>query len=292
MDAIIGPTGGASGAAKRMCEGIKEGNIAKVTTNITTFDANVNEAMGQFELIPLVYAASQANENAAGMVEKLLELNADPNLGDQKGRFALLQAVQGSNLDMVKALIAGKANVHMTDPWRMSAIHYAAQERSMPVLQALMDAGAFTTEPGKYGRTPTETAIAAGHTLGSDILEALNTREKETKAERQQIYYTIGALGVLLLAAEVGTRAMSSLGYWCLCGPTWSELFLGPTVQPVQGRGAHGAATHELESLFNTDECDIGLAVGKILMCLCIGWMVTIACFWYTHRHVMKWKAF
>jgi len=209
----------------------------------------------------------------------------------QKGRFPLLQAVMASNLDIVTALIAGKANVHMADPWRMTAIHYAAQQDSMPVLQALFDAGAFTAEPGKYGRTPTETAIAAGHKLGSQILEALNTREKDFKAERQQMYYTIGAVGVLLVAAEFGTGAMTSALYWCMCGPPFSELFFGAAKQSLEGRGAHGAVTHELESMFENDECDVGLAVGKVLMCLCIAWMVTIACFWYTHRHLVKWKA-
>ena len=34
----------------------------------------------------------------------------------------------------------------------------------------------------------------------------------------------------------------------------------------MQGRGAHGAVTHELESMFENDECDVGLAVGKVLM--------------------------
>ena len=56
----------------------------------------------QFDLIPLVYAASQTNKNAAEVVHKLLELKADPNIGDKVARDAqtlFLNAALYDNMD-------------------------------------------------------------------------------------------------------------------------------------------------------------------------------------------------
>jgi len=113
----------------------------------------------------------------ADVVDRLLELNADPNAGttDSLGASILMLAAHHGHLDVVKCLIAAGADLSCgTNPrdskseqrdFRVSggrtALAYAASAGHVHVVDALLDAGAPFRTRSQAGYTPLMEAVAA-----------------------------------------------------------------------------------------------------------------------------------
>ena len=132
---------------------------------------NATARHGQHGVTPLMLAA---NGKDAALVQLLLDHKADPNLRDVAGNTALLNAVRGQAVDVVRALLAAGANPDVTTendypgyPALMLAVTDAANRE---VAVALLAAKANVNAPDPNGKTPLHWAVEKKRT---DLMELL-----------------------------------------------------------------------------------------------------------------------
>lgn len=103
--------------------------------------ADPNAATPERHITSLMYAVMEGDESL-GIVKALLNAGADPNAATTDTRSTpLIYAVMGS-LDVVKELIAGKANVHLKDIDGIGALMLAVEKRDPEIVRELINAGA------------------------------------------------------------------------------------------------------------------------------------------------------
>jgi ankyrin repeat protein len=108
------------------------------------------------ELISLIY------RNDAAAVRERLERGADVDDRDQQGRTLLMHAVLGaaSSLEIVQLLLDHGADVDARDNEQgWTALHFAAQEKRIEVIDALLHAGAEVNPSDRFGNTPLGRAV-------------------------------------------------------------------------------------------------------------------------------------
>ena len=292
-----------------MMEGIKEGDATKVESNIKSFDADPNDAAGDLGLKPLVYAASRGDPT---VIKTLIECKADVNGADDKGRTPLhqannpcsppqnsrlvsqstrsstliLQAVSSDNWKAVEIFLEAGCDPSAINPWGQSAVHLAAKEASLEVLQAVLDAGGDPRPEGLYGRTPLKWAALAGHKEESGHIKALKAAIEDCESRESAKWQTIALTVVLVVAMEAGSGLVSRTFVWLACSPSWFSM-----KQDIMGesRGGKGFSDEVLDSIYE-EKCDLGLFAGKIMMCLVIGWMLFLIVLWWKYN--LQWKAY
>lgn len=101
----------------------------------------------------------------------LLSKGADPNARDFSKYVPLhAAAIRGRN-EMVKELIAGKADVNIKGGWtQRTPLHDAASMGAVEVVKLLLDAGATVDEKSANGNTPLHEAAGAGE---ADVIQML-----------------------------------------------------------------------------------------------------------------------
>jgi Notch-like protein len=100
----------------------------------TNLDAKTNDGT-----TPLMLAARLAIE---GMVEALIEANADVNAADEKGKTALHWAAAVNNVEAVNVLLKNNANRDAQNSSDETPLFLAAREGSYQACRALLDHGA------------------------------------------------------------------------------------------------------------------------------------------------------
>ena len=100
----------------------------------TNLDAKTNDGT-----TPLMLAARLAIE---GMVEALIEANADVNAADEKGKTALHWAAAVNNVEAVNVLLKNNANRDAQNSSDETPLFLAAREGSYQACSALLDHGA------------------------------------------------------------------------------------------------------------------------------------------------------
>ena len=135
------------------------------------------------DMTPLLRAVSPIDrkENAAEMIRLLVQAGADPNQCDAVGGTPLLSVIDGCNLDLVSLLLSLGADVHRRDVYGDGALNHAVlaagphrlpQERVLPVVEALLAAGADPSVRNKEGKSARDLADE----LGLASLQALLQR--------------------------------------------------------------------------------------------------------------------
>lgn len=134
------------------------------------------------------------------MVERLLALELDWRWQIKKNKqTALHLASYGRHTSTAMALVLDKnAKLNMADTDGMMAIHHAARNGDATLTTALLNKGAITDEPDRFGWTPMLLVCAYGHlplvvefvTRGVDLEEKLSStsfsrREKTNEAARK-----------------------------------------------------------------------------------------------------------
>eukprot|EP01064_Diplonema_japonicum_P029265 TRINITY_DN4693_c1_g1_i1.p1 TRINITY_DN4693_c1_g1~~TRINITY_DN4693_c1_g1_i1.p1 ORF type:complete len:295 (+),score=68.16 TRINITY_DN4693_c1_g1_i1:77-886(+) len=120
-----------------------------------------------------VFAANGVDLSSAGgiisttddpeIVEKLLELGADPNYCTGAVLVAPLgHVIRNGSLGSVAALIDYNADVDLHDPCGETPLCIAASRGNLPILQALLAAGANPDIPNSRGQLPIHVAIYHG----------------------------------------------------------------------------------------------------------------------------------
>jgi len=131
-------------------------------------------------------------------VKALLAGGADVDARDAEGASALMLAASGGHVAVVRALLGAGADVHATDArgWQAltRAIHNAELDRGFPdVVQALIDAGADIESPIGYGIRPLMLAAGYGET---SVVETLLGAGADVLARNE------GGLTALMMVKE------------------------------------------------------------------------------------------
>ena len=128
----------------------------------TNLDAKSNDGT-----TPLMLAARMAIE---GMVEALIEANADVNIADDMGKTALHWAAAVNNVDAVNVLLKNNANRDAQDNRDETPLFLAAREGSYQAARALLDHGANREIQDHMDRLPIHVAQERMH---QDIINLL-----------------------------------------------------------------------------------------------------------------------
>jgi len=85
-------------------------------------------------------------------------------------KHPLIEAVKQRNVEHLKALLGIGANVNAPEPDGTTALHWAAHQGELTILNLLLDAGANGTASNRYGMTPLLLACENGK---PDVIERL-----------------------------------------------------------------------------------------------------------------------
>lgn len=123
---------------------------------------------------PLVFAVQCG---WGGIVASLLAHNADVDQATcKKGKCALQYALEKENESIALMLIDHGADVEVADDVGNTALHYAVYrsmwefEKTLPILQRLLERGANTAAVNMDGSTPLQCAVAWGDTKAVEFL--------------------------------------------------------------------------------------------------------------------------
>ena len=157
--------------ALNLYEAATVGNARRLKTILGQSRVRVNEATKEEGFDPLGLAAFFGHAEA---VKVLLDHGADVN---QKppSRFAntaVDAAVSGDHADVVRILLAARANPNVRSEANYTTLHKAAVHGNLEVVRMLLDHGADVHAIRDGGHTPLDDAVEKGHTAIADLLRA------------------------------------------------------------------------------------------------------------------------
>jgi ankyrin repeat protein len=106
--------------------------------------------MSSEQVIKLVYRKD------FGALRQAIGHGANLSAVDGDGRTPLMHAVLASDADpaLVRFLVANGANPNVADAGqKWTALHFAARDQKLPVVQALLDAGSVVDAEDSFGNT-------------------------------------------------------------------------------------------------------------------------------------------
>jgi len=106
----------------------------------------------------------------------------------------LIEAVKSRNTTALRALLAQKSNVNVTEPDGTTALHWAANQGDATAVDLLLKAGATVKARNRYGATPFGLAVTEGHAA---VIERLLQAGEDPHA-------VVNGDPVLMLAARSG----------------------------------------------------------------------------------------
>jgi uncharacterized protein len=113
------------------------------------------------------FATPRVNEAILGRrpAEALAAIQAgEPvDVMDRLGSYAIIEAAEKGEAEIVRALLARGASVAVTDGHGRTAIFLAAQSGNVDILRALLAAGADVNDGAAKGHTPLTAAVGFGH---------------------------------------------------------------------------------------------------------------------------------
>jgi ankyrin repeat protein len=122
----------------------------------------------------------------------------DVNLRNRNHNTALMESVKKASIDLTEVLLGFEADVKLTNPAGMSAIHYAADESSVAILDLLLAPrySANIEAPNALGMRPVHLAAITGYLpivqrlfhAGVDLTAVTSNDEKRTVLHLASIY--------------------------------------------------------------------------------------------------------
>uniref|UniRef100_A0A182SFQ8 ANK_REP_REGION domain-containing protein n=1 Tax=Anopheles maculatus TaxID=74869 RepID=A0A182SFQ8_9DIPT len=215
-------------AAKRLLDAGAEANSQDNTGRTPLHAAVAADAMGVFQILlrnratnlnarmhdgttPLILAARLAIE---GMVEDLIQADADINAADNSGKTALHWASAVNNVDAVNILLSHGANRDAQDDKDETPLFLAAREGSFEACRALLDNFANRDITDHMDRLPRD---VASERLHHDIVRLLD----EHVPRSPQMVTTIPSGNGGSTASGAGNTIMS---------PTHAHMITHPTI--------------------------------------------------------------
>jgi ankyrin repeat protein len=121
-------------------------------------------------------------KNDSEKVTQLLKDNADANYIKSMGAWMkvnmLITAVNGGNIETIKALIKSKADVNWKDGFNSTALMYAAEKGSMDIVNLLLENGADINASDGQGNT---VLTAARESKNKELVKLIQERLKTNK---------------------------------------------------------------------------------------------------------------
>jgi uncharacterized protein len=93
-------------------------------------------------------------------IDKVFNAGVNLNARDPQGRTPLMEATLEKRADLVKLLLAHKADAALADHEGSTALHFAAQGHQQEIVQLLIDAGAPVDPKDHLGNTPLFKALS------------------------------------------------------------------------------------------------------------------------------------
>ncbi|MFD3004040.1 ankyrin repeat domain-containing protein [Pontibacter toksunensis] len=125
-----------------------------------------------------LYAAVQKNDKAK--VEVLLKKKANPNYIKQAGPWMqvspLITAVNNSNVEIVKLLIASRAQIDWRDGFNTTTLMYAASKGNREIVELLLASGADVNATDGEGNT---VLTAAKENKNSEVVTLIKSKLKK-----------------------------------------------------------------------------------------------------------------
>jgi ankyrin repeat protein len=110
-------------------------------------------------MTPLLYAVKR--NPAAAVVSKLVDLRANPDTVDPRGRPALVLAAAERDAGFVQALVLTGGNPDVMDADLRTALWMAASRLDAEMVAVMLAAGAGSNAADSNGQTPLIAAVAA-----------------------------------------------------------------------------------------------------------------------------------
>ncbi len=150
---------------------------------------------------PTLVEVAELGDRAAAL--RLLAKGADPNAPGPDGTTAIMWAAAHDDLDLVRALIAAKANVSLKNHFGTGAITEAAIIGSEKILDLLLKAGADPNTRNPEGETPLMAVARSGKVAAARRLLEAGADVNATEA--------FGGQSALMWAAAQGQAGMVQL---------------------------------------------------------------------------------
>jgi ankyrin repeat protein len=138
-------------------EAAGQGNLEAVKQLLKNGD---NPNMGYFGVTPLYIAAKRGYLE---IVEALLAKKANVHMADRDGYTPLHMAAMHGHLEVVNLLLAREANVHSVNQYGDTALHGAAENGYPAVIQFLLNRNADPNSTNQNEDTPLHWAARNGH---------------------------------------------------------------------------------------------------------------------------------
>jgi len=161
--------------SETLLEAIKEQRTNDVIDLVTKRGRAIVNVRGYSGATPLTAAM---RNRSTSYVNYLLENGADPNLADKNGDSAMMIAARLNFLEGISTMIAARATIDATNRQGETALIIAVQNRSLPAVKRLLEAGASPTRTDNAsGLSARDYAVRDRRS--ADILKLLDTVKKK-----------------------------------------------------------------------------------------------------------------
>jgi hypothetical protein len=154
-----------------------EGNLGQLTLRAEEFQPAAAIPVPAAQRAPADMPPAQddifraAKDGDLAKVQELLK--KDPGLATsrERGSTPLHKAVVFHHMEVVKALLAGGADVNALDNGKMTPLHYAAVDGLTEIAQFLIDNGANVNARQRSGLTPLQMALMEKHKETAEVIK-------------------------------------------------------------------------------------------------------------------------
>ncbi len=136
-------------------------------------------------------------------LKKLIESGTAINATvDRYGRTALMHAVLGRNVDtdMVKFLIELGADVNVCEKEKWTALHFAARDLKLEIVEVLLTHGALIDPEDSIGNTPLWRCVMS--TFPGNQIDVINVLLENGANPNKKNKYGNSAKDIVILTAE------------------------------------------------------------------------------------------
>lgn len=161
---------------------MQKGNFEQVKRLVEAGNADL-KATDRFNRTVLHWAAV----SHAGLIPLLLEKGADIEARDGSGMTPLHHAVSARNIESVKKLLAGKADIKAADKAQNSVLHFACRGKDpkAEIITLLLKNGADVNAKDRGGTTPFM-LVNSSDTYNPEVISAIFTAKPDINAQNSR----------------------------------------------------------------------------------------------------------